>query len=418
MKTLPRFGRNTAVALAVVPVVLTAAACGSSSSASSSGANSSGHSGSASATGSGLTKSTIVIGNVGSYSNVGEFGPQYTQAAHSLQAWASYTNSHGGINGHPVKVIIKDDTGNVAQSVSAVKELVQNDHAVAILSPMASNTDTGWAAYVKAKKVLVLGGQALDQNWDTNPYMLSTNVDQVNFSVGQFAAAKTVGSKVAIMACAEIAACKSGIPFFKKIAEQQGLSYGGAQLVAASSVNYTAQCQALKQTGADVLVPYLDGPTARRAVDNCAQQGWTPALAVPSADLDEAALADNNFEGAVGVTVSPLWYGSLPSWEKDWQTTYSSMFPNDKLTGYSTLGWQAGVVLATALKNAPDTVTTQTILDALYAQPAKSTFGGWTPPVTYPSGKAAVTTGCMYRSVVKNHQLTAPLGYQAICPKS
>jgi branched-chain amino acid transport system substrate-binding protein len=417
MKLREHLTRKTTAVLVLAPLVLGVAACGSSSSSSTGSTTSSATGGaSGSASTSGLTKSTIVLGNVGSYTNVGQFGPQYTQAVHSLDAWASFTNAHGGLNGHPVKIISKDDGGSVAQSITAVKQLIEQDHVVAILAPMASNTDNGWAAYVQSKKVLVLGGQSLDANWDTNPYMLSTSVDQLNFTIGQFAAAKTVGSKVGIMTCAEIAACKSAIPFFQKIALQLGLKYGNTQLVSASSVNYTAPCLALKQTGSDVLVPYLDGPTARRAVDACADQGWKPKLALPSADLDAAALADSNFEGAVGVTISPAWFGTPTAATQDWATTYKALYPNDVLTGYSTLGWQAGVVLAAALKNAPDTVTTQTVLDGLYAQPAKSTFGGWTPPVTFPANKPAVTTACMFRTVVTNHVLTLPEGPNAICP--
>ena len=64
------------------------------------------------------------------------------------------------------------------------------------------------------------------------------------------------------------------------------------------------------------------------------------------------------------------------------------MFPNDTLTGYATLGWQAGVVIATALKNAPATVTSQTVLQGLYAQPAGTTFGGWTPPLAFAPARA------------------------------
>ena len=75
------------------------------------------------------------------------------------------------------------------------------------------------------------------------------------------------------------------------------------------------------------------------------------------------------------------------------------MFPNDALTGYATLGWQAGVVIAAALKHAPATVTSQTVLQGLYAQPAATTFGGWTrrspsPPVRTPrSSRASGTWG-------------------------
>lgn len=413
--------RRAVAALAILPVVATAAACGSSGSSSSSASNassaSSGSSGSSSA-GSTPTKSTIVIGNVGNYTGAGEFGPQYLEAAHSLEAWASFVNGHGGINGHPVKIVSKDDKSNPATSLQAVKDLIENEHVVAIASPIASGTDPAWSAYVQSKKVPVIGGLSLDAHWSTNPYMLTANVDQVGFVTGQFTAAKQFGSKVGVMACAELAACRAGIPLFKELATKIGLGYGGAQLVSASSVNYTAPCTALKQGGTDVLVPELDGPTTKRVVDACTQQGFTPTLVLPAADLDAAALADKAFNGAVGVTVSPLWFGNdavTTGWQ-DWHDTYTKMFPKDVLNGYSTIGWQAGVVIQAALKNAGDTVTSQDILTGLQAQPAGSTFGGWTPPLTFAAGKSSTSTPCLWYVQVKNNKLTAPKGYGPVCP--
>jgi branched-chain amino acid transport system substrate-binding protein len=391
-------------------VLATVAACGSSSSkAASPGSSTSSGGGSSSA------KSVIVIGNVGNYSGAGEFGPQYLEAAHSLEAWATFTNAHGGINGHQVKVISKDDGSNPSQSLVAVKDLIQNDHAVIIASPIASGTDPAWADYVKAEKVPVIGGLSLDTNWATNPYMLTTNVTEAGFLTGQFTAAKAYGDTLGVMACAELAACKTGIPLYKTLAAQVGIKFGGDQLVAASSVNYTAPCTALKQAGVDSLVPELDGPTTKRVVDSCAGQGFKPALILPAADLDATALADDAFNGAVGVTVSPLWFGTSPV-TADWQTAYKAQFPSDVLNGYSTLGWQAGVVIAAALKNAPDKITGQTVLDGLDAQPAGSTFGGWTPPLTFTAGKAATSKACMWYVQVKDKAVTAPKGQDAVCP--
>ncbi len=43
--------------------------------------------------------STINLGNVGTYS--GLIGAIFSGAQQALQAWAAYTNAHGGLNGHP-----------------------------------------------------------------------------------------------------------------------------------------------------------------------------------------------------------------------------------------------------------------------------------------------------------------------------
>ncbi len=48
------------------------------------------------------------------------------------QAWASWTNAHGGINGHPVKMIVKDDAPEPVGGAAVAKELVEQDHVMAI----------------------------------------------------------------------------------------------------------------------------------------------------------------------------------------------------------------------------------------------------------------------------------------------
>src|SRR5258708_22074352 len=75
----------------------------------------------------------------------------------AAKTWVKWTNAHGGINGHPVHLTLLDDAGDATTSLSEVKQLVQQDHVVAIIgsnSPVA----TSWSTYIKQVKVPVIGG--------------------------------------------------------------------------------------------------------------------------------------------------------------------------------------------------------------------------------------------------------------------
>src|ERR1700728_4510721 len=67
----------------------------------------------------------IVLGSVGTYSaTTGNF----TNAGKpAIEAWADWVNAHGGVNGHPIKLIVKDNMNDEAQAVSDVQQLVQQD---------------------------------------------------------------------------------------------------------------------------------------------------------------------------------------------------------------------------------------------------------------------------------------------------
>ena len=72
---------------------------------------------------------TWVIGNIGTYSGIND--SNFVGGAQTLEAWALYTNAHGGLDGgHHIKVISMDDAGNATTSENDVKQLVA-DHVLA-----------------------------------------------------------------------------------------------------------------------------------------------------------------------------------------------------------------------------------------------------------------------------------------------
>src|SRR5258708_30790171 len=73
------------------------------------------------ATASEAAHAPIVIGNVGSYSGVE--ASSEAAAPIVLKAWSSWVNAHGGLNGHPVKLIVKDIGANPTGGLAAVKQM-------------------------------------------------------------------------------------------------------------------------------------------------------------------------------------------------------------------------------------------------------------------------------------------------------
>jgi branched-chain amino acid transport system substrate-binding protein len=86
----------------------------------------------------------IVVGSICSCS--GAQSAVIGKVSEANKAWAASVNAAGGINGHPVKIITKDDAGDPAKGIAAAKELVQ-EHVQAIVGAV-SLTDSVWAKIV------------------------------------------------------------------------------------------------------------------------------------------------------------------------------------------------------------------------------------------------------------------------------
>ena len=116
----------------------------------------------------------IVIGVIGSFT-----GPQASssrQAQTVAPAWAKYVNGLGGINGHPVKVVLADDGGDPAKAQAAEKTLVDQNNVVAIVV----SSDNEVAAFDEdaiSKKVALVSGSANATDWYQKAGMFPTPTD-------------------------------------------------------------------------------------------------------------------------------------------------------------------------------------------------------------------------------------------------
>jgi hypothetical protein len=82
--------------------------------------------------------------------------------------------------------------------------------------------------------------------------------------------------------------------------------------------------------------------------------------------------------------------------------------------GAAGLGWADGLVLGRAGVHLPDNPTADDLKANLWKMKSDD-LGGFTTPLTFPKGKPAVPTICMFIWGVKDHKFYAPEGPKAIC---
>lgn len=396
------------IAAAGVAVATLAAACSSSSSSSSSAAPSG--SGSAASSPAGTP---LVIGTIGNFSGPGG------EPGHlaGLQAWVAATNAGGGIGGHPVKLIVQDDLGDATKSQAMVRQLVETDHVLAIVSPEASGTESGWASYIQQQHVAVVGGQSDTPAWFTNPSFFPSGSTVLTSLEMQAYAVKAAGkSKFGVAYCAEVAACKQVIPAFQGYGKAFGLTMASSAAISVSQPSYTAQCLAAQQAGAQAEVIDASFAAGSRFIPNCSQQGFNPVYVIPSGAFDNRYLTMSQLNGTYIPTTNALWSGTGQA-VTQFQQAMSKYEASTPLGPNPMAGWAGGELFGAAAANLPANATPADVFAALYALPAGDTLSGLAPPLTFTKDKPAAQVTCFFLGQINGGKVTAPQGEAAICPK-
>jgi len=398
--------RTSALSVAVAAL---AAACSSTSGSQST--SSSATTGGSAVVASG---SDLLIGTIGNFS-----GPS-AEPEHlaGLQAWVDSVNAAGGIKGHQIKLVVEDDQGDATKSQADIRQLVQVDHVLAVVSPEASGTESGWASYVQQQHVAVVGGEDDTPVWFTNPSFFPSSSTVLTSLEMQAYAVKAAGkTSFGAVYCAEIAACKQVLPALQGYAKAFQLDMSTSAAIAVSAPSYTAQCLAVKQAGAQALIIDASYAAGSRFAPACAQQGYSPVYVIPSGAFDNRYLQLSQVNGAYVPTTNALWFASTSPVDQ-FKQAMAKYQPSTAAGPNAMSGWTGGVLFGAAAANLPATPTAADMFTALYALPKNDTLNGLTPPLNFHSGAPASQVNCFFLAQIESGKLTAPKGTAAICPSA
>ncbi|MFI5052912.1 MAG: ABC transporter substrate-binding protein [Acidimicrobiia bacterium] len=348
----------------------------------------------ASARRAGPTGTPLVIGYIGSETG-GAGGVSSTQGRDSFDAWVKWTNTHGGINGHPVKAYYANDKSDPAVALSAVKDLAENKKVVAIVGQSVSNVGT-WASYAKDQNLPVVGGTSIDATWFTNQMFYPVGATVLSQIWGQMAAAAAAGAKrVGVLLCTEVAACQGARAIFKAQATANGLTETYDAVASATQPSYTAECLAAKDAKVQAFAAFVPLPVLSR---DCARQGfhpkWINANDLPPRTAIKAAPELGRTVGAGG-----HWncMGPAQPATKAFNAAMNKYHPEymkggklyDQQAEVLCSTWDAGMAFKKAIENAnvaaTATATRQDVIKGL-AMFKGETLGGFSGPLTFNDG--------------------------------
>jgi branched-chain amino acid transport system substrate-binding protein len=359
------------------------------------------------------TKSTIVLGNVGDYT--GAYASATVPARQALMVWAKWTNAHGGLNGHPVKVISMDDAGDASQSLTDVKTLVEQDHVLAFVDNELPTTLAGDETYLAQQEIPTIGGDLSSPEWFSDPYLFPQGTSLLpSFTASLKEGAVHGLKKMGILYCAEDPECQELSQLLGKEATSYGVTavYSGSYSL--TNPSFTAQCLEAKKSGAQYLLLLGGYPSLKAAATNCSQQGYNPIWGSGSAGTQASMVSDSSFQDFIGIQGVFPWVDSYTKAQKEFHTAMKQDASGVQLSGYSALGWAGAEILTAVSGDLTAKPTTSEILQGL-STIKNDTFGGLTPPLTFNANAAPAAANCYYVLTIKKHHFVDPYNGKYRC---
>ena len=343
-----------------------------------------------------------------------------------INAWATFINNKGGLNGHPVEVDVQDTKGDAAVSQSIIEAGLAKNPVLWLLDDPF--TESAMAASLGATGIPVMGlgyapavwgGYIASMKYPCDPkpksafpcalpnaFPLSTTFGAVVESAA-FVAKDQGATKVVFAACAEADSCSAAAPVFSLQTKALGLADAGLTKVSSSAADYNAECLVWIEAKVDFINMGVDGFAAGKIMANCLEQGYKGLFAASHGSVAGAMLTGPDLVGALNGF--PWWVDDAPVVEYRDAMQAAGVakegYENPTATGM----WAAMQMFAKAQAAMSDAPTAAEALANMYTIKAE-TLGGLVSSTTWTQGELAGARACWWNYTLKAGVLANPLG--------
>lgn len=342
----------------------------------------------------------IVIGQTGVFS--GLVGQSTGNIRLGMSVWANWVNANGGIQCHPLKLYQMDDGSDPSRTAANVNELVTNKKAIALVGLNVPITMGAARSAAARLGVPIIGGDGGDPAWNTDPNLFMSGGSFDVASAGGFVEAvrETGFKKLGLIYCIEASPCQATHQHFAQTVAAAGGQDVFQQSVSLTQSDYTAECQNLKNSGAQIVGVYVDAASQSRFARSCKSIGYSPVLETGGLSVSQTVLNDPNIQamtlyvGSINAPYVATGTPGLDTLHAAFKTFTGAAIPDAP----SLIGWSAGMLFKGAIDSldaatAKGVISTAKVLDGLYGLKDK-TLGGLAPTLKFTRGQPSGVFPC------------------------
>lgn len=272
--------------------------------------------------------------------------------ADAIRIYFEGVNARGGINGHPVDVIMRDNQSEPSRAATDAQAFVNNDKLLLIVTASLSSTYAPTIAESKRKSVPIMfsGGVC--------PTEVFPPADSLMFCTSGYAAEKDAeyaveyihsvapGAKVGFASMA-IPISRGGMDHGAKHAEAKGLKVGGHETIPPATANFAPFATKLKEAGVDWVVSWAPWITEVKTFEAMRQLGWQGKFIVYGHNVAEEELKRIKDPGFMVFGTNAMFSDDKPIHKDivkaaEGKTKFPPTYLNE--------GWVAATTLEAALK--------------------------------------------------------------------
>ncbi len=276
-------------------------------------------------------------------------------AADAIRIYFDRVNQAGGINGHPVRIIVRDNQTQPSRAAADVKSFVNDEDVVIVVNAGLSNTYEPTISETKRSgmPVLFAGGVCPKEVFPpADPLLFCTSgyaaEKDAEFAVDYISSVSPPGTKLGLVSMA-IPISRASMEHAAVYAAAKGLAVVGNETVPPTTPNYAPFATKLQGAGVDWVLSWAPWVTQIRTFEALRQLGWSGKFITYGHNVAEEELTRLKDPGFLVFRSGSMFVEGLPI-HKEIATAVEgkTKFP----PAYFGEGWAAAIALEAALKKA------------------------------------------------------------------
>jgi branched-chain amino acid transport system substrate-binding protein len=301
----------------------------------------------------------VIFSLSGPVAPLGQFGKAGVDVA------MDEVNAAGGVNGHPLELIVLNDESKPAQAVNLALRLINRDNVVAIIGGSFGSTAQALGASAEKEKVPLLTPTGLifdeQRQWKHTFFMLPNFNEVAKAMLGwaQKKGHKRIGLLRLSREYGQLGsknlhdnAARYGVQI---VAEEQGTDDGR---------DFTPQLSRLRDAKPDALVAWFANPAGATVIKNVRQLGMTVPVIGPLSMANRALVKAGGTDVEGAVLEAHIAGGEPAPRSKAFVTAYVKKF-NEEPGTLEAVGYDLVKVMAAALAKTSPPYTRDKVRDAL-----------------------------------------------------